>query len=470
MPTFRRRNRDSTDLIKINVHFENAVWSKCVDQQTIKILSPVLTYTYYFYRKTFKGLDRQLRKKSVIDPSGYFNSGWIPRIKKHCRKNNMQMVLTGDWGAIAPNYEPKLPNKTLREDQLFLLKRVFVRNRGYVESPTGSGKTIILAGLISAYKDKKVILVVPSKTLLYQMESDLKAEGIKNIGLVGDGKNKPNKVTIGIINSLVKKITEPWVKNADLVLVDECHSVNKGNSYDTFLLACRASIRLGVTATPPDPDTTRCLYLEGLLGPFLGMIPIDSLIEEGVLARPIVILAEPRFPQDTDLIRDYKKSYDAGIVFNPHRNKLIAEISFDMFEKKKTVLVIIYRKEHGKEIMKALKLFPEMKSIYILGKTKGDEREDVRHKLENKEYDVVVASNIWKEGVNIKSLGAVINAAGWKSEKVVMQKLGRGMRTAEGKIDLYYFDFLDTGNKHLAYHALKRLAFYIRKGWEIIKY
>jgi superfamily II DNA or RNA helicase len=111
-----------------------------------------------------------------------------------------------------------------------------------------------------------------------------------------------------------------------------------------------------------------------------------------------------------------------------------------------------------------------MKSIYILGKTKGDEREDVRHKLENKKYDVVVASNIWKEGVNIKSLGCVINAAGWKSEKVVMQKLGRGMRTAEGKIDLYYFDFLDTGNKHLAYHALKRLAFYIRKGWEIIKY
>lgn len=48
----------------------------------------------------------------------------------------------------------------------------------------------------------------------------------------------------------------------------------------------------------------------------------------------------------------------------------------------------------------------------------------------------VIAVRIWSEGVNIRSIGAVINAVGGESEIASIQVFGRGMRTAEGKKDL----------------------------------
>ena len=454
----------------INLVYEDAVWSRCADSESLKLLSPILVYEYYVYRQTGKGMARAVKKATAVDSSGYFNSGWIPKIKRHCKKVGLAVCLEKEPERQTPKFKAELPNKTFRPDQEFLLRRVYIRNRGFFESPTGSGKSIIIAGILSAYRDKQALIIVPSKTLLHQMVSDLKEEGIKNIGLVGDGNKAPNKVTVGIINSVVNNFKEDWVRKAEVVIVDEAHGINKDNGYDTVLLSCKASIRIGLTATRPKADAVRGLYLEGLLGEYLGRVPADLLIEKGVLAKPNIILVEPEFPLDTDLIKNYKDSYETGIVQNSHRNKLIAKICEDMKRQKRTSLVIIWKTKHGEKILDELERIGGLRCVFVHGKTKGKERERVRKLLDAKEYDVVVASDIWKQGVNIKSLDCVINAAGWKAEIPVMQKLGRGLRTTDVKDTLYYVDFMDTGNRYLAFHSLKRITYYIQNGWEIMKY
>ncbi len=79
----------------------------------------------------------------------------------------------------------------------------------------------------------------------------------------------------------------------------------------------------------------------------------------------------------------------------------------------------------------------------------------------------VIAIRIWSEGVNIRSIGAVINAAGGESEIASIQVFGRGMRTAEGKKGVILVDFIDLSHEWFRRHSLKRICTYLEAGWEL---
>jgi superfamily II DNA or RNA helicase len=62
---------------------------------------------------------------------------------------------------------------------------------------------------------------------------------------------------------------------------------------------------------------------------------------------------------------------------------------------------------------------------------------------------------------------AGVNAAGGKSVIKALQRLGRGMRVAEGKSGIAWTDFSDIGHPWLEKHSKARVNAYKTEGYEV---
>jgi DNA repair protein RadD len=98
-------------------------------------------------------------------------------------------------------------------------------------------------------------------------------------------------------------------------------------------------------------------------------------------------------------------------------------------------------------------------SQIVTGATDNNLREEIKTTLKNKDILCVIVTSVWREGINIPSLDCVINAVGGKSDIMVLQNVGRGLRTDEGKEEILIVDFLDP-YQFLAQHSIERLRIY----------
>jgi len=72
---------------------------------------------------------------------------------------------------------------------------------------------------------------------------------------------------------------------------------------------------------------------------------------------------------------------------------------------------------------------------------------------------VTIASTIFDEGIDVKPLDGLILAGSGKSSTRAMQRVGRVIRTYEGKEDAFVVDFFDNV-KYLKNHSKKRREMY----------
>ena len=195
---------------------------------------------------------------------------------------------------------------------------------------------------------------------------------------------------------------------------------------------------------------------------------MQRLINEKILAVPKLHLS--KIPENTTLKKliRYKDVYQQGIVNNRTRNGRILTKTLSLVTEGRTVLIIVSQIEHGHNLINTANfLNPDLSEqmIFIYGDTDTKLRESVKAALNLKKFKVVITSLIWKEGVNIPTLGAVINAAGGKSELSTLQALGRGLRVAPGKEDIVFCDFFDNSHHYLISHFGERLSLYFDLGW-----
>jgi superfamily II DNA or RNA helicase len=277
---------------------------------------------------------------------------------------------------------------------------------------------------------------------------------------------QPSRITFSNIQKLYRIPVSEWHKDIDIMFVDECHHVNslKG-TYAKVLRAIPAPMRLGFTATLPYvPEGI--MSLEGHLGPTIGKVEMDTLIAEGVLAKPKIKIIKVPYNHAVHELTRFAEVYEQGITSNRIRNRLILKEAQSLKETGLTTLIIVRIVEHGQNLEKMAKvMFPELKLRFIYGDTDKFVREEVKDVLTKKELDVVVSSVIWKEGITIQNLGAVINAAGGKEDIFPKQALGRGLGVVEGKTEVVLVDFFDNSHRFLVEHFGHRLCLYFEEGW-----
>jgi superfamily II DNA or RNA helicase len=156
--------------------------------------------------------------------------------------------------------------------------------------------------------------------------------------------------------------------------------------------------------------------------------------------------------------------YQEGIVDNLARNMTIVVTAKNLVAQNMSVLINVTRIEHGKRLEALGKEFG-VKCKFIYGADGEFVRSVVKNALESKSIKCVIASHIFKEGVNIPSLNCCINAAGGKSEIATLQALGRGLRATKTKKEVLIIDFKDTSSKYLRAHFRARYKVYKKNGW-----
>ena len=443
----------------------NPVWS--VVDSNIPLCRKLLQFKYLAYRKAEYGGSHEEWTKQCMDKDGVFLTGLVPKLVRQLKTRNItveyEVVKTAPTGI-----EPKLKVKKLYDYQLDAVKSAIARKRGVIHSSTGSGKTVIAMGIISAYPKHNILFIVPTIDLMTQTYREFVKEFDEmEVGIIGDGVFEPSRITVGIINSLYNhRLGNDYLHGLGITLVDECHRVSKLDGiYSKTLQQIPATIRIGLTATLP-ADTEAVYALEGNLGPVIYSVDRQGLTDTGRLAVPKIRILQIPIDADVSNLKKYSDVYSEGVVNSHKRNGIIIDEIAKYVLEGRTCLVIVRLLEHGQNLFDMIKMrYPKIRAYYAHGTTESEERERIRQELQARNMDVAITSTIWKEGVDIPSLNVVVNAAGSKSELFCLQVVGRGMRAAPGKDEFIILDFFDPSHHFLVSHFGYRIAMYFAQNW-----
>lgn len=430
----------------------------------IPYLKEVLKYPSPYYKEMQYGKKRIERDAFLIDKKGMFLTGFLPRIKHSLAEQGIKAEINGNLVKLRPETAaPYIKGEVLRPDQIELNRKVVLHQRGIVLSPTGSGKTFLILSILSRFPSASALILCNLLSIARQTRDELTKYGYKDVKLIdADGKTH-GKITVGMAPSVAGIDPREYVDRYDILIGDEFHHCSDLNGqYARIFMQSAAPIKIGLTATLP-PDEKRRMIMEGCAGQVIGEVTIEEGIEKGFLAKPrIVLLAPPPIPNLNDY-RTYEKIYERAVVLNEERNVMIVEAAQQYVNEGKTVLIFVVKIGHGDYLMDIANDigFP---MTFVRGTTPVEVRDEIKKAVGNKQIKCIIATAVFKEGVNIPSLDVVINGAGGQSEILTIQYVGRGLRVTEEKDEVYIVDFLDTG-RFLADHAVKRLRIYRSNGW-----
>jgi superfamily II DNA or RNA helicase len=378
------------------------------------------------------------------------------------------------------------------------------------EVATSGGKSLVLS-IVYFYilkhmkEDAKFLLVVPSITLVTQFYDDIVEFNIgANKDYDGGNPNpidlrieeimsdKPRKYSgatnanlyIGCYQSLVE-YDKTFFKKFYAVAVDEAHTCKSASltkiMKQTFM---NASYRFGVSGTFPPDTSFEILTIQSLLGPKQTKIEAKTLMEKKVIT-PMSIKAIVLNYQDNEMLdrlKVIKSSGDGKAVLDAeryfvHNSELRMKFILNLLEKTdKNTLMLFYTIEYGEMLEKRIKEhFPDRVVHYIDGNVAGQKRNVIKADMEvvDKEPRILIASyGTLSTGVSMKAIFNIIFADSYKSEQIVIQSIGRGLRLHPDKQTAHIFDLVDifdekvitqqyTTKPNILYkHFLEREKFY----------
>ncbi|MCA9412817.1 MAG: DEAD/DEAH box helicase [Candidatus Omnitrophica bacterium] len=369
----------------------------------------------------------------------------------------------------------------LRDYQQEVLKSTAKKERGILQLATGAGKTLIGAHVI-AQRGLKSLFFVHTKDLLYQAMGVLEEVLNQPIGQIGDGKVEIQDITVATIQTTARalhlKLSKEksdevplWgdeagesltvsdeeaireaLKDAQMVLFDECHHLPADTFYDIAMKIPNAYYRYGLSATPWRSDHSD-LMIEAALGKKLCAVTSTDLIERGYLVKPKITMFEI-LPTGRRLRRHFATVYKSEVVENETRNQIIAEVARHSSQRGRSVLILVNQIRHG-EILE--EMIPE--STFISGNDSSEVRHIALQRLRSKADQVLIATTLADEGLDLPSLDVLILAGAGRSETRALQRVGRVLRPHPDKTTATIVDFWDQ-TLYLQEHSKARHEIY----------
>ena len=392
--------------------------------------------------------------------TGQIYTGLYPYILNWCKENNIQVVdgtkikdveldekkVNGFIKAL------KIPMET-REYQTEAFTHALTKNRCLLLSPTASGKSLIIYflvrfNLLRLDKDKKILIIVPTTSLVEQLTKDFKDYGwnsLKNVHKIYQGHDKETskRVVISTWQSIYNQ-PKKYFKQFGMVIGDEAHLFKAVSLTKIMTKLENCKYRIGLTGTL-DGSKTHKLVLEGLFGVVNKVVSTSKLQEDKHLAQlKIICLVLKHDKQAIEFLKDktYQEEMDF-LVTNEKRNKYIRNLCCSL--KGNTLCLFQYVEKHGKELQKLIADKTEDQQVfYVHGGVDADEREKIREITEKSDGAIIVASfGTFSTGINIRNLHNVIFASPSKSRIRNLQSIGRGLRLKDNKGNATLYDISD---------------------------
>ena len=293
----------------------------------------------------------------------------------------------------------------------------------------------------------------------------------KVLMFVNGKKAEFRKIVMGKIGPKYKKYEDAkkLLEDTRAIIVDEGHHSKSDTTYETLLKFSKAPYIFAMTGSIDKKDQLSNQRLKGLYERVLYTVSNDELIKRGISAKPTINLINIKGTLDLEPGEDknFQAVYTKGVVLNEDRNKIIVGLTQKMYEANKTSLLIVNRIEHG-DIL--LDMFNRMglPAEFISGATPGDVRERVITDVTNDKLKILIATNIFDEGVSINNIDALFMVSSTKSLRLVLQRVGRVLRKKKkGENKALVFDFVDMTHQFLKHHASERQQIYRSEGFEM---
>lgn len=424
-------------------------------------LVPGYNYTPQYKRRVWDG------KKHYFAKNGTFRTGILSRII-----NDLLIIGAENVGLNRTHKIPDIiPLKTVKKFNYYdyqkeAIQHVLNFNRGVIESPVGSGKTLIMAGIVASLAPRKMVILFKEKGILKQTYDFFKTCGIESLGINSGEGFIYGDIMLSTVQS-IEKILDTHLQEAEVLMIDEAHQFCKGETTIAAIEAFpNAIFRIAFTATVPSEknDIHGRLTLEGAFGAVYSTRSTEDLIKDGKLAKPNIQILEfkPTLSlEDEDL--GYQQIYEKFIVNNEQRNQMIANI-YQLIKKspKSKTLILVKNLEH---LHKLKALIPH--AYTVEGKDNIEERYDIIQAfIKDDNHPVIIGTNVMQTGININEISHMINARGLEGEIPTIQGLGRGIRKAENKTEMHFYDFYDTV-PYLEKHSKSRIKHYENHKFQI---
>jgi superfamily II DNA or RNA helicase len=444
-----------------------------------------------------------LVKKGVWD--GYISyvkdDKWIPaglwkEVFDICKEYRYELKINGitelfDKDITAESFEKwaldffEDSDITPRDYQIDAAYNILKFRKCLSELATSAGKTLIsfltVAYILEKQKAEKILFIVPNVSLVIQASEDfmdynyrnqvnIKIQQIYSGQKIRAGRN----VVIGTYQSLIKKKAE-YFDQFDAVIIDETHKA-KSQSIKTILSKCKnADYRYGLSGTIPKSGTLDRLTLMAYTGPLITEVSANFLQNEGHIAQCRVKVIEMDYaPEKTkEAFKEMAfNKYESKDVFKFEQNYIIQSegrlnfICNIISRVRGNSLVLFHRIEHGQKIYEKLRQESDKTVYYVDGGTDKDIREEYKKKMEEGEEVVIVASyGTFSTGISIKKIHNIFFTESFKSEVIIRQSIGRGLRQHESKDSVTIIDFVDDisspdWDNYLIRHAKARQKIY----------
>lgn len=469
---------------------------KKILESGLKVDVPGARYTYLFKSKQWDGKARLWEEiGTVSQPIGLtIRAGLLPRLIEMLNKRGVQWQRGSDFRDLPRDVRLVGTQVKLRDYQFEAVEAAFSNvtssfgwsPRGVIEVATGGGKTEI-AVAIYEMNPVPTFFLVHRKDLLIQAKERFESYG-HDVGIIGGGEFKPvNGINIATMQTLMEIFKKPGTTRAGVlaalmndckqVFFDECHLMasteDKGNEFISVADKFDVPFRWGLTATPFMRAQYDNMLLEGVAGSSLYKISTKQLVELGYLTPPKVTM---RFvPGDLPVVksggrtnkahRDHWREVEKlGIKFNEKRTKLIVD---DIQKYPKPMLVLVKTVDQATYIQNTYKNATGKYLTFLSGKDKADTRREAVRALREGDLDILLVTTIFDEGVDIPELATVILASGGKSAVKTVQRVGRCLRKAAGKLVAIIIDYQDGHHKILKKHAKERMKIYKEQEFEV---
>jgi len=340
-------------------------------------------------------------------------------------------------------------------------------DRGVLELPTGSGKTVIAITAI-AQLGVPTLVVVPTIDLLEQWREELQREFDVPIGQLGGGTQRIEAITVSTYDSAYLRADELGDRFG-FVVFDEVHHLG-GQGYQEIARLLAAPARMGLTATFERPDGAHETIAD-LVGSRVAQIDPEELAGEHLADYDIKRIEVALTPEERDRYDEYQGTFtdylaqsNLQLRSGEDYRKLVMRSGTDPAareallakQRAREVMMNADRKvevladlldRHSDDRIIVFTAFTDL--VYRLSErfllpaitheTGAAERKEILRAFRNGSCSRIVTANVLDEGVDVPDANVAIVLSGSGSEREFTQRLGRILRpTADGSRALLY--------------------------------
>ena len=324
----------------------------------------------------------------------------------------------------------------LRDYQIDICTRVseaFGHHRSVmVQMPTGTGKTVVLASLVSQLKNENVLIVAHRRELIEQIKATIKRLNMED-----------RNITVESIQTISRHLTSNGVATPpaggqggfSLVVIDEAHHA-LAKTYKMMWETWPDAKFLGLTATPCRLNGKGFTDLFEVL---LSSLTVPEFIKKGVLA-PFDYVTINEGSSQQQLIDSLTKRGADGDYQVKEMNEVLNKRPsieqlyncYTQFAKKKKGIIYAVSIEHARSIAEYYES-KGIKAVAISAKTPAKERAGFLDDFRKGKIQTLVNVDIFSEGFDCPDVEFIQLARPTLSLAKYLQMVGRGLRPHKKK-------------------------------------